>query len=554
MFRDLDALLRVIDSGDHARRRVWFLNLAVTVAGDFGLVYWQIVALQHQRSDEPYQYEAAMFVLSILLWYFGNRALWAQTGRGLAEGTEALVARLVERLRRLPLHRFEALERSNVVARLTGDTQCLATAVRAVIGGPMALLRLGMGVLFAFVISPKIAGVAAAAMVLMGIAIAAQMRLMATSFGRIAEDEVRLYDLLRGHVAGSIPLKLHAPRSRAIARALTGVSRGLRALRVGLYAVFFERQHAANTILYGILGVNVFVLPLFVQTDNDAIREINLVLVWVVFSVIGIVFTLPELSVVGSALRRLDQLDAQLVETALEPRVSASSIDPGRYAGFGSLSVRGLQFRYPDQNGRPGFDVGPIDLEFSRGEIVFITGYNGSGKSTFLKMLTSLYPAEAGELAVDGSDITAADIADYRALFSTIFTDHHLFARVSGLDDTSASLAREYLEEMEIAHKTSIVDGRISNRDLSTGQKKRLAMVLARLQDRPVLIFDEWAADQDPEFRALYYKNILPAFRAANKLVIAVTHDDQYFHCADRIIRCSDGRFQPVPSPLEGAS
>ncbi|MEM9456350.1 MAG: ATP-binding cassette domain-containing protein [Myxococcota bacterium] len=549
MVKDLEALMRVVDGGDRARRRLWFANVVIAVAGDFGLVYWQIVALERQRCAQPYRYEASMFALSIIVWFLGNRALWGQTGRGLAEGTEALLERIVERLRRLPLDRFETLGRGDLIVRLTGDTQRLVTAARALIGGPVSLLRLGLGAVFAFLIAPSVAGVAAAAMVLMGVAIAAQMKVMFERFGRIAEEEVRLYDLLRGHVEGAIPLKLHRPRSRAVTRALAAVSGGLRALRVGLYAVFFERQHAANAILYAVLGVNVFLLPLLVQTDNSTIRDVNLVLVWVVFSVLGIVFTLPELTGARSALERLHELDAQLAEATLEPAVTALSCDPRRYAGFDTLSVHGLQFRYPPSDGRPGFSVGPIDLEFSRGEVVFITGYNGAGKSTFLKMLTGLYPAAAGEITVDGAVITAEELADYRTLFSTIFTDHHLFAQAFGLDDTAVERAGELLEQMEIAHKTSIVDGRISNRALSTGQKKRLAMVLARLQDRPVLIFDEWAADQDPEFRAIYYQRILPALRADRKLVIAVTHDDQYFHCADRVIHCSDGRFETGPPP-----
>ncbi len=552
MLRDLDALGRVVDGGDRGQRRLWFANLAVAVIGDFGLVYWQIVALENQRQSESYKYETAMFVLSIVVWYFGNRALWGQTGRGLAKGTQVLLQRLIERLRRLPLDRFEELGRGDLMMRLTGDTQHVASATRALIGGPVALVRLSLGGLLAFFVASDVALVAAIAMVLLGIAIAAQMRVMHERFGRIAAEGVRLYNLLRGHVHGNILIKLHRRRAEAIERVFETVSSGLREIRVGLFAIFFERQHIANAIFYAVLGVNVFLLPLFVETDNNAIRAVNLVLVWVVFSVFGIVGTLPELSQASSALGRLHQLDAMLADAPLEPEFDC--IDKSRFEGFSSLSVHNLEFRYPDRADRAGFGVGPIDLEFSRGEIVFITGLNGSGKSTFLKMLTGLYPAAAGELRVDGTTIGAADLNDYRALFSTIFTDHHLFAQAFGIDDEAAAQARELLDELQLTGKTEIVDGYVSNRELSTGQKKRLAMVLTRLQDRPVLIFDEWAADQDPEFRRIYYKDLLPALKAANKLIIAVTHDDQYFDCADRIVHCGDGLMQVAPPYPEGGS
>ncbi|MCA9537843.1 MAG: ATP-binding cassette domain-containing protein [Myxococcales bacterium] len=542
MLNHLRNLVTLVDEGDRSRRRWWWAELVGAVLGDFGLIYCQILALQKQRAGQSYARETLMYAGAIVLWYVADLRLWGRTGKGLAHGVHRLTDRLIERLRRLPLDRFETLGRGDLMTRLTGDTQRVVNATPAVIGGPLGLLRLVFGAVFALSVQPKIAGVAAGAMILVGMAIAAQMQVMNSGFGRMAGDEARLYDLLRGHVVGAIPIKLHRARAEAIRRAFAAISDGLRDLRVGIFAVFFEREHAANAVLYGILGVNVFLLPLFVETGNEAIREINLVLVWVVFSVFGIVFTLPELSRAGDALDRLQDLDARLNDDALEPEVHGAPVARDRFAGFRRIETRGLSFHYPSTPDRSGFAVGPIDLRFERGRIIFITGFNGSGKSTFLKMLTGLYPTEAGELRVDDQVIARDDLADYRALFATIFTDHHLFARAYGVSPEAEVQAPALLAEMEIEDKTAIVGGRITDRDLSAGQKKRLAMVLARLQDRPILVFDEWAADQDPEYRALYYLKVLPALRDAGKLVIAVTHDDQYFHCADETFHFDDGQ------------
>lgn len=542
MLKHLISLLGVIDSHDRATRRRWVVGLLLSVTADFGLVYCQVLALQKQRLGESYAREALMFVSAVVLWYVTARWLWGTTGAGLARGTRRLLERLIERLRRLPLDRFETLGRGDLMTRLTVDTQRVVNAAPAVIAGPQALLRLTAGSIFAMSVHPQIAAVAAGGMVLLGVVVAAQMQVMGQRFARMAGDEMRLYDLLRGHVAGAIPLKLHAPRTAAIARVFATISEGLRDMRASMFAVFFERQHLANAVLYAVLGINVFLLPLFVDTDNEAIREINLVLVWAVFSVIGIAALLPELSRAGDAIGRLDALDAMLADEALEPELDAAAVSRGRFAGFERLSIEGLTFHYPSTPERPGFGVGPIDLAFGRGEVVFITGFNGSGKSTFLKMLTGLYPAEAGVIRLDGRPIGRDDLADYRALFTTVFTDHHLFAHAYGVPPEAEARAPALLAEMEIADKTGVVDGRITNRALSTGQRKRLAMVLARLRDRPILIFDEWAADQDPEFRAIYYTRILPALRDEGRLVIAVTHDDQYFHCADRTLHFDAGR------------
>ena len=160
---------------------------------------------------------------------------------------------------------------------------------------------------------------------------------------------------------------------------------------------------------------------------------------------------------------------------------------------------------------------------------MFIVGGNGSGKSTLLRVLTGLYPVHGGELRVDHVPVTPESVAAYRALFSAILSDFHLFDRLYGLEDVPADLIARLLREMELDHKVGVADGRFSTLDLSHGQKKRLALIVALLEDRPVLVFDEWAADQDPGFRRHFYEDILPGLKREGRTVIAATHDDRYF-------------------------
>ena len=532
----------MIGGGDRSTRLRWLASVTLMVLADVGLLYSQILALQQQRAGESYVRETLMFFTAITVWYLVSVRVWNSTGTELANGTRVLIERIVERLRRLPLNRFEKLGRGMIKMRLTGDAQRVAGSAGSLIGVPTALIRMSFGAILAFSISTTAAILATGAMLLMGILIGAQLKIMGSGFRQMASSEVQVYDLLRGHVSGVTQIKLHAPRAGAIERAFSTVSDGLRDVRLSIFAAFFERHHAAKTVLYGILGVNVFLLPLVFSLDNEIIRESNLVLVWVVFSVFSIVFTLPQLSNSADALQRLRDLAAQL-EEGLEPAVDVKALSD-RFVDFQSLSVHELSFHYEGVDGAAGFTAGPIDTTFQRGEIVFITGHNGSGKSTFLKMLTGLYTAKSGEVRVDDTVIGEDEMADYRELFGTIFAEQHLFHRAFGVTAEAEAGAHGLLKDMQIAHKTGIVDGRITNRSLSTGQKKRLSMVLAQLQDRPILIFDEWAADQAPDFRALYYHKILPALSAAGKLVIAVTHDDQYFDCADRTLHFREGKLQ----------
>lgn len=211
---------------------------------------------------------------------------------------------------------------------------------------------------------------------------------------------------------------------------------------------------------------------------------------------------------------------------------------------FESLELRQVSFQYPKNGTRP-FTIQPFDLSLNKGEIVFLIGGNGSGKSTVLKLLTALYPPASGSLFLNGREVQEDGFGRYRDLFATIFTDFFLFRRLLGATGMERDRVMRLMEEFELKGKTDIVDGCITNTRLSTGQRKRLALIVAMLEDKPVYVFDEWAADQDPVFRKYFYHVILPELRNRGKTVLAVTHDDHFFHIADRVFQMEYGTLLP---------
>ena len=190
--------------------------------------------------------------------------------------------------------------------------------------------------------------------------------------------------------------------------------------------------------------------------------------------------------------------------------------------------------------------MGPVNFEVRAGEILFIVGGNGSGKSTLLKLLTGLYRPVSGTLWINGAPLDAADYPDYREIFAIIFTDFHLFDRLYGVEAVDSRRVMDLIRTMGLADKTRYRDGAFTQLDLSTGQRKRLAYIAALLDDRQVYVFDEWAADQDPEFRRHFYETMLGELRAQGKTIVAVTHDDRYFGAADRVLRMEEGQISPL--------
>jgi putative pyoverdin transport system ATP-binding/permease protein len=190
-----------------------------------------------------------------------------------------------------------------------------------------------------------------------------------------------------------------------------------------------------------------------------------------------------------------------------------------------------------------GFRLGPLDLVFEPGQITFVIGGNGSGKSTLAKLITGLYVPRTGSMSLNGERIFHENVEWFRQNSSAIFTDFHLFEDYLGFDRPGIDdEVRRYLEELEIAHKVTVQDGRLSTIALSQGQRKRLALLTTLLEDRQIVVFDEWAADQEPRFRDVFYKEILADLKRRRKTVIVITHDDRYFDIADQLIKLDFGR------------
>ncbi|TDP33066.1 ATP-binding cassette domain-containing protein [Nocardia ignorata] len=215
------------------------------------------------------------------------------------------------------------------------------------------------------------------------------------------------------------------------------------------------------------------------------------------------------------------------------------------WVDHGATDVRPVPLGPPpelDESGEGGFRLGPIDLVFEPGQITFIVGGNGSGKSTLAKIITGLYVPRTGSLSLNGERIDHDNIEWFRQNSSAVFTDFHLFEDYLGFDRPGIDAeVRRYLEELQIAHKVSVEGGRLSTVDLSQGQRKRLALLTALLEDRQIYVFDEWAADQEPRFREVFYREILSDLKQRGKTVIVITHDDRYFDCADQLVKLDFG-------------
>jgi len=281
----------------------------------------------------------------------------------------------------------------------------------------------------------------------------------------------------------------------------------------------------------------VFMLPLVVRLEAVVIMQLMTAILVTMGPLTGVVGAIPGFTRAQIAMRNLRMLQEEIAAT----RESADARDERCLPEFQSIELRGIEFSFGDDASGEGFRLGPVDLTLRRGEVVFVVGGNGSGKTVLMRVLTALYHPTAGTIRYNGAVLDELDRQAYREQFSTVFNDFHLFRELLGLRDDQKARVGEWLARLDLADKTRYENGEFTSLALSAGQRKRLAFAVAMLEDRPICVLDEFGAEQDPEHRRRFYREIIPALRSGGKTVIVVTHDDAYFDAGDRVLRMDFG-------------
>ncbi|WP_031431788.1 multidrug ABC transporter permease/ATP-binding protein [Methylomicrobium agile] len=452
---------------------------------------------------------------------------------------------LVKRILDTDLERLERLGPPRLLASLNSDTSHLTSAFISLPSAVYGLvLNLGGFAYLAWLSQPLFAATAG----WMLLTVMVGWLLMRQTHARIDAAraiEDSLYEDYQAALLGRKELALNRQRAERFYRdefePHAAASRD-RETAADIFNGFNENW--ANMMILGSIGLVFFLAHGAGWADHAVATTYSLTILFLRTSLTGLIAAIPSLIGGSVALDKLNSLQLP------EYRPDFSDLPRNLTSNWQALTFQGVRYRYPETEGSNRFEVGPLDLTLKAGEIVFLIGGNGSGKTTFTRLLTGLYPAQAGTILWNGSALTEPDRPAYRRLFSTVFSDFHLFHRLLGPDgsDPAPEEIAYWLERLELTHKVKVGDGRLQDSRLSQGQRKRLALLAAILEDRPVMVLDEWAADQDPGYRRRFYTELLPLLKAQGKTVLAVTHDEHYFDVADRVVKMDEGRLLEIDS------
>jgi putative ATP-binding cassette transporter len=369
---------------------------------------------------------------------------------------------------------------------------------------------------------------------------------MAVRYQNMAREENHnLFRRLMNLVEGAKELRLNSTRRRAFFDTeLTPAVALVRRLFVRS-DTFFAMATSWGMFLYVVvIGLLLLVVPRFGAIPQAELLGAVLVVLYLQHPLNSISFAFPNLRRAEVSMMQIEQLGMKLTpERSGDPSLALQA-DMAQPSTFDSLELTGITHTYRHEKDDEKFTLGPINLTLQPGELLFLVGGNGSGKTTLAKLLTGLYTPETGEIRLNGKPVTAEALDSYRQHFASVFFDFCVFDRLLGLSSPELlKQAEHYLEQLHLNHKVRIQEGgKLSTTQLSQGQRKRLALLVAYLEDRPVYVFDEWAADQDPMFKEIFYKQILPDMKKRGKAVFVISHDDRYFHLADRLVRLEAGQ------------
>ncbi len=534
------------------RLMLWLTAIA-GIANAFLVVMVNQVAQLVAEGRRPELWHWLAFVAAFASYYLCDKRALLLSNEVIEGLLRDLRVRVAAKLRCTELQTLDELGRGQLYAMVSQETNHLSVAFPLLIDNFQQAVLIAVSLIYLGYLSLP-ALVVFIVVVILGILGYLQINdSFRATLAELSQCQARMLDAIAGIIDGAKELILNSRRSNAVFADYEKLSQTGQRLMASSGEYWVSMVMLSVFMLYSLLGVVGFLFPIYIPDHRATVFQLVPTLLFCLMPLTLIVAHSPLFVRADVGLKTIMALEEKLDQ--------APSVDPAtaleqaaQYQDFQRICYQNLAFSYRPQSGVPGFSLLPLNLEVERGELIFLVGGNGSGKSTALRLMTGLYSMDSGQILVDGAVVAGEQRAGFRELFSAIFADFHLFDRLYGLEDRDPAEVNRLIREMGLASKLRYVDGRFSQLQLSTGQRKRLALIAALLEDRPIYVFDEWSAEQDFHFREHFYTRILPDLKAKGKTVIAVTHDDRFWHVADRVIKLDLGavEWEKMGKDLEG--
>ena len=535
--------LKVLEFVIKGREKIWFkISVAAVISGIANSAVVIIVNAAAQNYSQLNFKYLVQFALCIVIYIISFKFSFSQSTNLARETVAQTRLRIADKLRRTSLLSFEGLGQGRIYTTLSENTEIIFEASRLITATASAAVMLILTFGYIAVISRTALWMSVIIIVCAVLVYMNNQEVINRYLTTATQKEAEFYTSLNHFLNGFIEIKMNRAKSDDIFdNYLSEFALSERDFKIKAENKLLTNQIFAQTFWYFLVASIVFLLPQLTKISSIQIMSSITVVMFILGPVGMIVGSIPLIVKGNLAVDKLQDLENEL-DMADDLKTTSKRNPFAQTTPFEHIRLDDISFSYPDPGDYGSFSVGPLDLEIDAGEIVFIIGGNGSGKTTLLKVMAGLYYPQSGAIFMDNRIVDKTNYAYYRNEMAVIFTDFHLFDRLYGVKDVDLDAVDELLQTMELIDKTEYLDNQFTNLNLSTGQRRRLALIIALMEDKPILMIDELAADQDPEFRKYFYEVLLKDLKARGKTIIATSHDDRYFHAADRVIKMEYGK------------
>ena len=496
-------------------------------------------------------YHIVQFLLALFVYCFSQLKSLELSGPIVENTVHSLRSNLIKNLQKIELRDVESIGISKINSILSIDTLSisqvaspLAFAAQSFVLSIFALIYLGFISITGLILTILVSSFSIFTFLSHSKSVQNSLRSAQTQTGEMQDQVTSLVD-------GFKELKLSKEKSIDAVRGAIESSAAAIEYKLDAHKALSRDFVLYQFSVFALLGSMAFIMPILGSENSDQIKQLVAAVMFLVGPLFGMIGSVPTILAANFAATNVIEFNSHLesldpdslnksnissndvpYESAINPDVSAANIF------IDNIAFENIRFEYDLKN---SFTIGPLNFEIKPGELIFISGNNGSGKTTLFKVLSGLYQPSSGTISVGNQSVWPNRVLDYRSLFSVVFSDFYLFQKLYGVNTLNPEWAKTWLDRLQLTDKVSINNNTFSTTKLSTGQRKRLGLFAALAENKPILMLDEWAADQDPVYRRFFYYEILPFIRAENITVIAITHDESYFHLADRLLHLEKG-------------
>jgi cyclic peptide transporter len=477
------------------------------------------------------------FVLAFLVYILGRKIVQTKLARLTADAIHDVRLELIGKILSTTFEQFRKVDGGKVYNTLNGDTQTVSGAVHLLVGMVTNVITVAGAFLYLSTLSFGATLILLSFIVFIAVLYYRIHHKNSAYFEHVHRVTNLYLRQITGMLNGFKELSMHRNKRLAYRSDMGDTCKEFRAKSCQYQVNLINSFLVGESLLIVTIALVVFALPLaFAEVSHAAVVSFTIILLYLIGPTNRILQLIPEVIQLNLAWKRIKRF---LREIPTGMHLDVSPRLPVPLPEVEHLEVENLTFAYKNGAEESGFSVGPVSFTLNRGEILFLTGGNGSGKTTMANLLTGLYQSDGGALKLNGQPISPWQLGEY---FSVVFNAYHLFEKLYDVDtEEKAPEIAAYLALLGLSEKVRITNGRYSTTDLSEGQRRRLALLQCYLEDCPIFLFDELAAHQDVEYKKLFYNQLLPDMRSKGKIIIVITHDEPYYGVADKLIKMDAG-------------